>query len=316
MTAHPPASAAGTAAGSGASTIVYSIVILTYARDEVLRQVLDTVRQRLGQQRRDFEVVLVDNNVDEVDRSQWLLGFPAHQYLKSGFNKGVIARNDGMSAAIGEILVVIDDDVLVQTDDFLDPIGRAFAGDARLGVVVARKLDHRTMETRRDAIPHTRKHLDVTQPFTATRFVGGCLCFRAEVHRTLGGFSAEFFYGLEEIEYSYRVIEAGWKILYLPDVVAVELEHPGGRRPLRQVQTEMLTNKFIISYLHMPFPHYLVNFLLYPAYLMIFYRQQASLPQAVAGFLRWWRRPDRTRRRPIGRAARAYIRENGGHLWR
>jgi GT2 family glycosyltransferase len=302
-------------AEAGPPVIVFSLVILTYARDEVLRQCLDAIARGLGDSRRDYEVVLVDNNVDAVDRGAWLARFPASQYVRMAENRGVVARNDGMDLARGEILIVLDDDVIVQTEGFVDRFAERFAADPQLGVVTVRKLDHRTQTVRLDAIPHTRKTIDTTRPFPTFRFIGGCVAFRARLHREVGGFSPEFFWGLEEIEYSYRVLEAGWRILYVPDVVVVELEHPAGRRPRREIETQVLTNKFIMSYIHMPFPHVLVNFVGYPLH----YRLsggRASVTGAMAAFLRWLRRSDRPVRRPIGRNARAYIKACGGHLWR
>ncbi|MGR4865400.1 glycosyltransferase family 2 protein [Caulobacter sp. LARHSG274] len=293
----------------------FSIVVLTYARDEVLETMLASLAELLPG-RRDYEVVLVDNNADERDRSLMLTRFPNQQYVRSAFNKGVIARNDGMDAARGEIIILLDDDVFVQTPQFLDVFDRLFSENAALGVVTIRKLDHQTMRTKRETIPHTRKDVDLEAPFKTFRFVGGCLGFRAQVHHDLKGFSQEFFYGLEEIEYSYRVIEAGWEILYSPDVLAIEYEHPGGRRPTVEVQTMRLTNKFIISHIHMPFPQILVNYTLFPIYISLMQRGQVRIGKAVGDYLRWLQRPQRTRRRPIGARAQAYIRACRGSIWK
>ena len=304
-----------TASPAPISTPRFSIVILTYARDEVLERLLAALADLLPG-RDDYEAVLVDNNADDRDRALMLARFPHQQYVRCAFNKGVIARNDGMDAARGEIIVLLDDDVFVQTPQFLDVFDRLFAQNAALGVVTIRKLDHETMRTKRETIPHTRKDVNLESSFKTFRFVGGCLGFRAQVHRDLKGFSEEFFYGLEEIEYSYRVIEAGWEILYSPEVLAIEYEHPGGRRPTVEVQTMRLTNKFIISHIHMPFPQIMVNYALFPIYISLMQRGQVRIGRAVGDYLRWIRRPQRTRRQPIGARAQAYIRACRGSTWK
>jgi GT2 family glycosyltransferase len=132
----------------------------------------------------------------------------------------------------------------------------------------------------------------------------------------VGGFSDDIFYGLEEIELAYRIIDAGWKIKYTPSVVSVELEHHGGRRPTSEVSARRLTNKYIISYLHMPFPYILLNYALFTPYTFLFYGGKTNVLRSIIDFGRWLIRSDRPRRRPIGRAARAYIRACGGSLWR
>lgn len=293
----------------------FSIVILTYARDEVVTQLLREMKVHLGD-RTDYEVVLVDNNVDTTDRGAWLTPFARAVWLRVGFNKGAIARNDGMDAARAPYIILVDDDCFVQTADFLDQFAAAFEQDAAIGAVTTRKVLQQTMAVRRDMIPHTRKDVDLFKPFLTFRIVGGVMAFRRTMVDQVGGFSPEFFYGLEEIEYAYRIVEAGWKVLYTPAIHSVELEHAGGRRPISEVSTIRLTNKYIISYLHMPFPQIVFNYLLFTPYTVLFYRGRTSVPKAAAAFLRWLHRRDRPRRRPIGPAARAYIRACGGVTWR
>ncbi len=299
----------------GSARPAFSIVILTYARDEVVARLLKALEGHLGA-RTDYEVLLVDNNTDAVDRGVWLRPFARAAWLKIGFNKGAVARNDGMAAASAPYIIVIDDDCFVQTPDFLDQFAAAFESDALIGAVTTGKVLEETMAVRRDLIPHTRKDVDLSKPFLTFRIVGGVMGFRRSMIEQVGAFSAEFFYGLEEIEYAYRIVEAGWKILYTPAIQAVELEHQGGRRPMSEISTIRLTNKYIISFLHMPFPQILFNYLLFTPYTFIFYRGQTSVPKAIAAFMRWLARRDRSRRHPIGRAARAYIRACGGVLWR
>lgn len=293
----------------------FSIVILTYARDEVVARLLKELENHLGA-RTDYEVILVDNNADAVDRGAWLTPFARAVWLQIGFNKGTIARNDGMAAARAPYIILVDDDCFVQTSDFLDQFAAAFDQDPRIGAVTTRKVLEETMAVRRDMIPHTRKDLDLFKPFLTFRIVGGVMAFRRTMFEQVGGFSAEFFYGLEEIEYAYRIVEAGWKVLYTPAIHSVELEHQGGRRPMSEVSTIRLTNKYIISYMHMPFPQILFNYLLFTPYTFVFYRGQTSVPKAIAAFMRWLGRSDRPRRRPIGPEARAYIRACGGVIWR
>jgi glycosyltransferase involved in cell wall biosynthesis len=144
--------------------IRYSVVILTYARDEVLAEVIDRLASALAG-RTDCEVILVDNNPDAGDRARLLERFAHARHLWSGGNRGVVARNDGFDAARGEITVLFDDDVLIETPDFLDRFGQRFAADPLLGAVTIAKHVRGATGRRVDLIPHTDKRIDLTQPF-------------------------------------------------------------------------------------------------------------------------------------------------------
>ncbi|WP_022685049.1 glycosyltransferase [Sphingomonas phyllosphaerae] len=296
-------------------TVRFSIVVLTYARDAILAECLASLAACVGG-RDDYEVVLVDNNAERGDRAALLDRFAHSQYLFSGGNKGVHARNDGFDAARGEFVILLDDDVMVETPTMLDLFAARFEADERLGAITVRK--HVRGETRRrvDLIPHTRKDVDLTSTFLTFRFVGGCVAFRTACLREVGGFLPDFFYGLEEIELSYRIIDAGWRIRYDPAVSCEELEHPAGRDAKKRVQTQRLANKYIISYLRMPFPEVLVNAALFTPYLLLRQRGQASVAGAVKQFMAWRTRPDRPPRKAISRDTAAYIRACGGSVWR
>lgn len=293
----------------------FSIVILTYAREAILADTLDRLAGHL-EGRSDYELLLVDNNVEAISRSAQLAPFNMAKLLWDGRNKGVAARNKGFEMARGDYVILLDDDVFVDTPDFLDRFAALFDADDRLGAITTRKYVRGETRRRLDLIPHTNKSVDLTRPFYTFRFVGGCVGFRAKTLHDVGGFLPDFFYGLEEVELAYRIIDGGWKIRYEPDIVSEELEHPAGRRPKRDVQTDRLANKYIISYLRMPQPWLMLNMVAFTPYLLYFAGGEASVSGAVRQFLTWLRKSDRPKRRPIGKEAARYIRACGGSTWR
>jgi len=303
--------------GSSADTAMprFSIVVLTYARDAILAEVLDRLYQHVAA-RQDYEVILVDNNVEPAGREKLLERFAMQRYLRSGTNKGVTARNDGIEVARGDYVILLDDDVFIETPDFLDRFAAAFAEDPRLGVVTIRKHVRGETGPRVDLIPHTRKNVDLDRPFPTFRFVGGCVGFRVKTLRAVGGFLSDFFYGLEEIELAYRVIDAGWTIRYSPEIVVEELEHPAGRKSKVDSQTDRLTNKYIMTWLHMPFPQNILNYLFFTPYIVYRARGEIRVGRAIARFLTWLGKDDRPRRKPLSPEAVAYIRSCGGAIWR
>ena len=300
--------------GAGAC-IGSSIVILTYARDETLKATLAHLKQKLGE-RQDVEIVLVDNNPDTQDRSPLLAAFPTWQVVKSGANKGVSARNDGMEIARGAVIALLDDDVLVETADFLDRFQADFAANPDVGLIVARKLDAKTMTLLPECIPHTRKTIDATKMFLTFRFTGGLVGVRKAMFQDVGGFSPEFFFGQEEYDYSYRIIKKYWNILYDPDIVAIETNAAGGRSDERSVQTDVLRNRYMIAYLHMPFVAMVAHVLFFTAYLYVKKRGRMSVTRAVGNYVTWLAKPGRDKRQPMDRRTQNYIRACGGAVWR
>jgi GT2 family glycosyltransferase len=297
------------------SAPIASIVILTYARDDTLKATLAHLKAK----RADWdaiEIVLVDNNPDALDRTEILSGFPIGQVIKTGANKGVSARNDGMAAARGEMIVLLDDDVLVETGDFLERFKADFDAQPDIGLVMVKKLDAATGAFLPECVPHTDKSVDVSRPFVTFRFVGGLVALRKVMFDQVGGFSPEFFFGVEENEYSYRIIKAGWKILFDPEIVALETNASGGRMNRIDRATETLSGRYRIAYLHMPLLSAWANAVLFTVFLMIHERGKVDVIRALRTFTGWLATPGHTRRASIDRRTRDYILECGGVTWR
>lgn len=297
------------------ASIRCSVVILTFARDETLKATLERLRSKIGW-REDVEIVLVDNNLDAVDRTALLTDFPVVKVVKTGANKGVSARNDGMAVARGEVIALLDDDVLIESADFLERFTAVFEANPEVGVIMAKKLDGKTMTLLPECIPHTRKDVDVSQPFLTFRFLGGLVGIRRSMFRQIGGFSPEFFFGLEEHEYSYRIVKSGWKVMFIPDVVSIETNASGGRTNRFDAQTDLLCNRYMIAYLHMPFISMIINQILFTGFLFMKERGQIDVGRAIRNYARWLHAPGRAPRRPIDRRAQDYIRACGGVTWR
>lgn len=292
----------------------FSVITITFARDAMLARTIARIAAMVGA-RDDVEFVLVDNNPDALDRSAMIAGLPRATCIKIGANKGVSARNDGARAASGDYLIFVDDDALLHPDDAFERYERAFGADPRLAIVTARHIDLATGETPRASVPHTDKARDMGRAWRTFRFQGNGFAMRRAAFAAVGPMAEDYFYGLEEIDYAYRVIEAGYEILYEPAVWVVEHNDPGGRRPRREVEEMRLTNKMIISWRFMPTAFLPINLVAFCAYVMLLNRGRLNPLTALWG-LRRWVRANPGGRRPIGPGARAYIRACGGQVWK
>ncbi|MEU3339202.1 glycosyltransferase family 2 protein [Streptomyces sp. NPDC002144] len=120
-----------------------------------------------------------------------------------------------------DIVVELDDDGLLVDADVLSRVARHFAADPRLGIVGFRIADEHG-ETQRRHVPR----LGAADPLRGghvTGFLGGGHAFRTSMLDQIGDWPAAFFFAHEEIDMAWRAVDAGWRILYAPELL---LQHP------------------------------------------------------------------------------------------
>lgn len=96
-----------------------SIIVCTYNRADSLRETLAALKALEAQPERDWEVIVVDNNSRDHTRQvveEAQAGWPRLRYEFEAAQGLSNARNHGIAAARGEVLLFTDDDVLPETD--------------------------------------------------------------------------------------------------------------------------------------------------------------------------------------------------------
>ena len=178
--------------------------------------------------------------VDQSDRPHATLGDPAAtppcvRYIWSerrGLSRG---RNDGIRAARHELLAFIDDDVLVQAD-WLEAFRQALlAADGPRTVITGRVLEGHpeqpggfapsTRSTGEPAVYRGRVGADVLLP--------NCMLVPRRAFEEVGSFDERLgagarFPSSEDNDFGYRLLEAGYQIVYAPQVIA---RHRAWRAP-------------------------------------------------------------------------------------
>ncbi|OLU32693.1 glycosyl transferase [Pseudomonas sp. PA15(2017)] len=92
---------------SGAYAPLFSVILTTYNRPELLRDALASVG---SQTLRDLEVILINDNGEPVEHLLAAYDFPI-TYIRQGRNQGLsAARNAGLGLARGRYIVYLDDD--------------------------------------------------------------------------------------------------------------------------------------------------------------------------------------------------------------
>lgn len=190
-----------------------SIVILSFNRKGDLESNIPLILQ--FSEAADWEVVVVDNG--STDGSVEFLKSSAsgrsnvHLILNSG-NLGVAGgRNAGWEKSSGDFILNIDDDAFVDFDGICSML--QFMLDHPEVGVISPKIIHRiTLASQCD-------HGSV--PVEISNFHGACHLVRRSVYSAVGGIDDLCSFGGEELDYSIRVRNAGFNVLYAPVAVAV-----------------------------------------------------------------------------------------------
>lgn len=135
------------------------------------------------------------------------------------------ARNLGASHVAGDLVLFLDDDAWLDDLDLLRCVTRLFADRPRLGAVQTRIASEDGVTLRR-WVP--RAHVgDPARPGPAFNLAEGVTVVRRAAFDEIGGWAAQFFYGHEGIDFTWRLWGAGWEVHYAGDLVA--------RHPLTEV---------------------------------------------------------------------------------
>ena len=219
-----------------------SVVVLPMGdRPEGLAAAIESARAQTGVE---LEVVLVVNGGDP-DRSL------ADVVVEPGENTGIPGgRNLGAAAASGDFLCFLDDDAWYASDDVLVQAVQEVESMPKVAVVGLGITDPEGNTAKRHH-PMLGKRPDRT--CQATSFPGGACVIRKSAFTEVEGFFAEYFYGLEETDLSWRLIDCGWNILYAP---LLKVKHPVSPPEGHHVSFHKITarNRVWLAWRLLPWP--------------------------------------------------------------
>jgi GT2 family glycosyltransferase len=79
---------------------------------------------------------------------------------------------------------------------------------------------------------------------------GACMLLRTEVLKDLGGFDDDYFMYGEDLDLCYRIKQKGWKIVYVPDAMAVHIKGHASNKEWRQMLKEFHRSMWIFYRKH------------------------------------------------------------------
>ena len=223
----------------------YSIIVPVYNRPDEVDELLESLTQQAF---KDFEVIIVEDGSikpckDVCDKYASILDL--HYYAKENSGPGQ-SRNYGVERAQGEYVIILDSDVVL-------PNGYLQAVDNGINQHPSPNTHHPIIafggpDAAHPSFTPVQKAISysMTSFFTTGGIRGGGkakldkfyprsfnMGIRRDVYQQLGGFTKMRFG--EDIDFSYRIVEAGYMPRLLPDAWVWHKRRTDFRKFFRQV---------------------------------------------------------------------------------
>lgn len=235
-----------------------SILVVNYNTCQLTLDCLQSVYASKTQYR--YEVIVIDNHSSDGSVEAIRAAYPDIMLIANEDNTGFAkANNQGMEVAGGRYILLLNSDTLVQPDtldtmiQFMDTHPEMGASGCKV-ILPDGSLDKackRGFPTPSASFyyafgwskryPDNPKynqyqlgHLSPDDEYPVDVLVGAFMMVRRETIEQVGGLDETFFMYGEDIDWCYRIKQAGWGIYYYPRTYIVHIK--GGsarRRPLK-----------------------------------------------------------------------------------
>ncbi|HEX8067707.1 MAG TPA: glycosyltransferase [Thermoleophilaceae bacterium] len=199
-----------------------TIVFLVYNRRDELRE---SLRRMLEESDYEGEVdaIVVDNASTDGSAAMVREEFPQVRLIVRDENVGVSGWNDGFAVARGDWVLVLDDDCYLPPDGLRRSIDAAREHRADL-------VSYRVVST------HDPDYVFSDMYRTGLFMFWGCaVLIRRAALDELKGYDPEIFVWANELEFTIRLLDRGYRHLHLPEVVAQHMKKPPVKVPYGEV---------------------------------------------------------------------------------
>ena len=210
------------------SSPLVSVILLSMNRKEMLESCLRSVQK---QNFPEFEIIVVDNASCDGTGDMVRSLFPNVRYFYLNANLGPPGgRNYGVRMSEGEFCVFVDDDAAFVDDDALNRVVSYFRSDNLLGCIAFRVVQPSDGCEEYKSIPRADKKI-IHEDYECSYFCGAGFAVRRNFFLEVGMFWEPLFFIGEERDFSYRLVNQGYKILRSSAISVIHLETPQARVP-------------------------------------------------------------------------------------
>jgi len=192
-----------------------SVIVCSYNGGPTLASCLDSLGKLNYPE---YEVILVDDGSTD-DTSYIAAQFPWVRYIHQS-NQGLShARNTGAAAAKGEVFAYTDSDCMVDPDWLYYLIGTLVSGDyAGVGGPNVTPPAKNWIQACVAAAPGGPSHVLLTD--VVAEHIPGCnMAFYRWAFEGVGGFDTEYRKAGDDVDFCWRIQQAGWVIAFSPTAI-------------------------------------------------------------------------------------------------
>ncbi len=196
----------------------FGCVVLTMGRrPEDLRLALESL---LRQRDVDLDVVVVGNAWEPEGLPPGVRGsgLPENVGIPAG-------RNAGVDHVRGDLLFFLDEDASLAADDALARVARTFAAEPDVALLQLRVTARTGGPGARDWVPRRRVG-DRERSGDVTLIWEGAVAARRAVFDAVGRWPGDFRFVHEGVDLAWRVMDAGHRVRYAGDIVALHPSPP------------------------------------------------------------------------------------------
>ena len=288
-----------------------AIIIITYNRPADMLALAMNIEKLSSKKELLEEVIIVNNNSTESYDAvkSFIQENPSTPFklIESKENLGVSrGRNFAIEQSKAPILVLIDDDAEFQDTDALKRINEAVIENPHAGILAMKILYFQNSQFQLNAFPHKtfekRKHL---QSFETYYFAGCGNIIVKEAFDIAGPFPTDFFYGMEEYDLSYRILDAGYTIKYIANIVLLHKESPEGRQTKSDKLRGMWVNKTKVAWRYLPMPCYFTTAIMWSMFFLL--NSKFDLIGFINGWLAIVTIPFKEKRNKVSKLSQEYL---------
>ena len=202
--------------------MLFSIVIPTYHRNDMLAKCLDCLAPGRQTMPDGYEVIVTDNGSNPTAETMIRERYPWARWLAGPGTSPPANRNNGARNATGDWLVFLDDDCIPDAS-LLAAYSEAIAAQSGINVFEGRIY-----------VDRPRRTLSEASPVNETGgYLWACnFAIRKSLFEALGGFDEKFAYVcMEDVDFRERLIERGEGFSFLKEAAVC---HPWRPRRIPQ----------------------------------------------------------------------------------
>ena len=287
----------------------------------------------------DYEIIVLDDG-SSVNYNKIISKYKFVNYYKNECSIGISrARNKLAYLAKGKYLIFIDDDVTLDKDINLDVLYQLFETDNKLGLIAF----NITALLGSDILPEQYNNNDNSNsnvqkaikqiPFKkyqlffspilsenvnyVSYFIGAAFACKKSIFDERITFDELFFWGNEELDFSYNLIKNEYKLMYHP---AFKANHYPRRSVIDKNDKKInslnlfIANRILTAYKFLPFINAFLYITIWTTYYLILSIFKFRFDDWIVGVKMGIRKTNLSNRYPLSNKNMTYLKKNFGRI--